>query len=1401
MSNLNNVKHRAESIRDRYENYLRTYFYFKDKNLRESFNFALQGYKLLKGPFPETTHDFQRGIVSARDLAKEFFPNKSNDLEPALLDQMLYKHQESAIRVAHKRQENIVVATGTASGKTECFLYPILFDLYQQHLNGDLQDPGVRALILYPMNALANDQRRRLGGICKQLKDNGSAFEPSFGQYIGQTPENKQDRYRNGSARNDDRLPGEMVFREEMRANPPHIMLTNYSMLEYLLVRPLDSPLFDDNRSRYWKFIVLDEAHQYRGTRGMEMGMLVSRLKQRLRDGGRQGSYQCVATSATIASGESEENKQTVAKFAENLFGEQFSSQNIIFGEHESLDGQGPSRHHAFIRALEGAFLIHEEKEDKVILNRQQKDEYTKPLEIALCRECGQHYYIGQESNGYLDEAMRDLGNRNFGVEYYLPSTDANLFLCRKCSRLSNSSPDCGHRAAIRVKKCEADNDYPDQIKKCEACGYRRGSVGDPVHEIVHGSDDPNAVIATTLHQLLPDTSRKVLAFADSRQDAAFFAWYIEDSYRRLRDRNLMLKAMKQYPIDDEGLSIDDLQNRLRKEWNSANMFDEFVSSESQKRQILESILKEALTDETRLSLAGVGLIKWFVKIPGSIRLPQSIQEPPWNLTDDEARRLLGYLLDYLRMRRALSLPKESYTPPWKDIYPYSQQAFSKHKPQNQRNVSEWGGEQSDVVKYFLKRLLGADVLSEKEKSQSVKLMKQMWETVREYDEDQPEEKKIFTRASKNGEFRLNSGWLRVKLAKQDDVYRCDTCARLSIHNIRGICPRGKCSGTLEHAIQKRLDENYYRKMYQDEDLPAKLRAEEHTAQIESDKAREIQEEFKKGHIHLLSSSTTFEMGVDLGDLEVAFLRNVPPEPFNYIQRAGRVGRREDTPGLVLTYCRRNPHDLYHFENPEKSIITSSVHPPRLRMTNKKIILRHMVAVAFSSFFKHGQNGERFTNVEALVGDFKKPRAVSDLKAFCRNDLLKNSLCMIVPKNMHNQVGLDDDSWINDVAGPDSRFADAEKEVCHDYTLICDSIDEISNMRPVNPYKIAQLHKRANAITSEPTLNFLSRKAIIPKYGFPVDVVELDTHSLDEKVSLQRNLSQAIAEYAPGCKVVANKREWESCGVKTIPDKQFPVKYYTYTSALDFKQQEENDDSNQHKYLEPTFGFVTRYYEQPKEPRRRARRIYTTRPFFPGFTNEPDENTLLGIQVTESQPGNLVILCEGWRKRGFYICRTCGKYEVKRKPSHCTPNESKCHGALEEFSLGHELVTDVVRLQFPQVNSEEDAYSLGYAILLGAADVLNVPDTDLNTTIAKGASGNKAAIILYDNVPGGAGLVAQLNERDVFQKMLSKARERMSGGCGCSSSCYGCLRSYRNQFAHQYLKRTRALQFLNDVLD
>ena len=1394
-----------DTIRTRYENYLKTSFYFKDPDLRVSFQEALREEgELMKGPIPEGARAFKRGI-HARVLARECYPGRSDELLPALRvpglhDFPLYSHQETAIRRVHVDGRNVVVATGTGSGKTESFLYPILFELYRQHLAGELSEPGVRALILYPMNALANDQRARLGKLCKDLIDTGSGFRPTFGQYIGQTPEDHWDRWRNAAARQEERLPNELVFRQEMRANPPHILLTNYSMLEYLLIRPADSQLFDGDRGTHWQFLVLDEAHQYRGAKGMEMAMLIRRLKERLREGGRQDGFRCIATSATISSDQGEQAKGAVAEFASELFGEPFSIPGVIFGEPQETAEEKPRRYHAFLRALEGAFLIHKEGADKVLLNRKSGIEdgsAAEPLEIALCRECGQHYYVGRVRGGKLEEGVRDPSNPDYGVEFFMPSDDGSEMLCRRCGSISADQVECECGAAIQVDRCDPHVEYPDRLQRCGACGYQRGGIGDPVQEIVHGSDGPNAVIATALHELLTDDQRRVLAFADSRQEAAFFAWYIEDSYQKLRDRNLILRAMKAGSIEAEGLSTGDLGNRLRRMWEESGLFKRSDTRESRERQVKTAILREALSDESRLSLAGVGLVEWSVALPESLDLPDSLVEPPWNFKDREVKKLFAYLLDQLRLRRAVNLPDGVGTPNWNDVSPWHQQAYSEGPPYRRTNVSEWGATQSAVVKHFLHRLLlGSGIPEDQTHPISVKLMKDLWRALRDSDRKYAADDQILARGTANGTFRLNPRWLRIRLADPDNIWQCGKCATVTNHNIRGICPRMGCPGDLDAADHISLAEHHYRVLYETEDLPPVMRAEEHTAQISSDTARLRQKEFKSGDIHLLSSSTTFEVGVDLGSLEVVLLRNVPPEPFNYTQRVGRAGRRS-TPGLALTYCRRNPHDLYHYQDPESRVIEGDIRPPHLRMTNDKIILRHMVASALSTFFKAPGNSGRFKNVEGLIQNWSVPTAVSDLRQFCEDDkALRDSLRRITPENMHPQMGLTSDDWIDLVAGPSSRFAQVEAEVCDDYAQMDRLRRELFEQRK----SIGRVNYRLNTIAREQTLSFLSRKAVIPKYGFPVDVVELDTGSQGD-ISLQRDLSQAIAEYAPGGKVVANKLEWESYGIKTVTGMGLPVRHYRYDDARNFQQWMEGDPSVRHerKYLSPRFGFVTQLFKNPKEPRGRARRLYTTRPFFQGFgeSTKPEAKEILGIEVTKALPGILVILCEGRNREGFLICRQCGAHMTKPVAKHKSPSNEDCSAMLERFSLGHELVTDVVRLQFPDLVGEWDTYSVAYAVLLGAAETIGVPDTDLNVTIAGGKTADEAAIVLYDNVPGGAGLVAQLEEEQMLMEVLSHARERVEGNCGCDSSCYGCLRSYRNQFAHPNLDRRRASEILN----
>lgn len=1555
----------ALEIEERYRRYLKTTFYFKDPELRKSFEEALNLGNLSKGPFLEATPVFKRS-ETPRDLFQSllgYLPDKGF-LEAVQGDRPLYHHQVEAIKNVFG-SSNVVVATGTGSGKTEAFLYPILLHLYQEFRAGGLC-PGVRALILYPMNALANDQRERLGEICKRLKDSNSPFRFTFGQYIGETPEDENDSQRHSRdhiaernqegysiVKNGHVVHGELVLRSEMWRTPPHILLTNYSMLEYLLLRPDDSPLFDNGRARWWTFLVLDEAHQYRGSRGIEMAMLLRRLKRRLREGGRSEPFRCIATSATLVDGEGD--RAAVAKFASDLFGEEFREENVILGETEAIPEPGPTRllsddyralkeflhanrpeatsglaalasklgvslpsnedpskavgrllqrdgratalrrlitgnpaevqeiadqvfedlpeekrvsvlaelvelllqakapssdapllsarYHLFLRSLEGAFVSYWPQK-KVFLDRKSVGKKGTAFEVALCRECGQHYFVGKINNYKLVEAIRDPSDVNFGAIFLRPfenpieeeeegesgeASDKQVFqLCVRCGEMRRGKPQCGHDNLIWVVKEESppDEDRADQMAKCGACGYNAAGR-DPVREVVHGMDGPHAVIATTLYQTLPEKRKKVLAFADGRQEAAFFAWYLEDSYKDILSRNLLLKVVQRLnPHTPEGLSLRELATGLRDIFRERRVFPPAMGDLELRREAWLGLYREFLTDEPRISLEGVGLVRWCVKWPDWFKTLEVLTNPPWSLTEQEARDLIFLLLDTMRADRAVELRAESSVSlDWSDLnLQASQMRFRIGDPKGKKGVRSWDGKTGKRAQFLAKLLMKMkDGLSEQEAvEQAVYALRAVWDAVRRYEENAPSPHDRLLIPVDDAR-RLNPDWWRLHLITNDNtIFQCDTCGRLQAISVRGVCPRHRCPGMLKPVKAGDLEPNHYRLLYE-EDLPGALRVEEHTAQLDKEKAREFQREFRKGTIHILSCSTTFELGVDLGDLDTIFLRNVPPEAFNYAQRVGRAGRRSGYPGFAITYCRRGPHDLYHFSKPQR-MLSGKVRPPVLSLRNEKIITRHIVAVALSYFFRAFP--ERFKTVENLFGDLEHPSGVADFKVFLYEHQaeLEKSLRAIVPSGMFSETGLDNGGWIERIAGEESRFSLAEAEVTSDYRIVKKLETDAAGKGDYDTAKWAKA--RAKTIAEEDVLSFLSRKAVIPKYGFPVDVVELDTQRTQQnqeafEVLLQRDLSIAISEFAPTSKLVANKKEWTSYGLKRVVGKEWPRKLYKRCAQHNvFVQWERGqpepatpcgDQLTVSEYIIPHFGFVTDR-DKPKQPKSRTARVFTTRPYFAGSLG-PDPGIIAiplnspMITIKKASPGLMAVLCEGRRGEGFYICSACGAGFRKREKDHKMPYGQACHGTLEQVSLGHEFVTDVLQLQFhPEPDEDMEAvwfaYSLAYALVEGAAEVLEVPSTDLSATVAHSAQYPLPPIILYDNVPGGAGLVARLEGEEMLKACLEAAQKRVSGNCGCdeSTSCYGCLRSYRNQFAHQYLQRGPVMRYLEELL-
>lgn len=221
-----------------------------------------------------------------------------------------YVHQQKAFeRLTGEDGRSTLVATGTGSGKTECFLYPILEYCYQHR-----GERGVKALIIYPMNALATDQAKRIAELIHgsdELRGN-----VTVGMYVGgqeHTPARTMSEY------------GVITDHETMLNNAPDILMTNYKMLDYLLVRPKDALLWQDNESETLKYIAVDELHTFDGAQGTDLACLLRRLKRRL--GIYDGYLCCIGTSATMGSKDSDGD---ILRYASEIFGEPFDKEAII---------------------------------------------------------------------------------------------------------------------------------------------------------------------------------------------------------------------------------------------------------------------------------------------------------------------------------------------------------------------------------------------------------------------------------------------------------------------------------------------------------------------------------------------------------------------------------------------------------------------------------------------------------------------------------------------------------------------------------------------------------------------------------------------------------------------------------------------------------------------------------------------------------------------------------------------------------------------------------------------------------------------------------------------------------------------------------------------------------------
>ena len=287
-----------------YREYATSFMRFRDDRVRDKVNEALDAGKLWPHPSVGLNPSFELGNTVG-ELVKEgglhprtepIFRLDKDEADAVGTELPLYLHQERAIRVA-SADRNYVLTTGTGSGKSLAYIIPIVDHVLRVGSGG-----GVKAIVVYPMNALVNSQREEL----EKFLGYGPWKQPpvTFARYTGQD---------------------DVQTREGIQKNPPDILLTNYVMLELILTRYIDRRLVRGFGNL--RFLVLDELHSYRGRQGADVALLV----RRLREASGSSKIRCVGTSATLSTeGDHESRKERLAEVSSNLFGAPVEASDII---------------------------------------------------------------------------------------------------------------------------------------------------------------------------------------------------------------------------------------------------------------------------------------------------------------------------------------------------------------------------------------------------------------------------------------------------------------------------------------------------------------------------------------------------------------------------------------------------------------------------------------------------------------------------------------------------------------------------------------------------------------------------------------------------------------------------------------------------------------------------------------------------------------------------------------------------------------------------------------------------------------------------------------------------------------------------------------------------------------
>lgn len=1561
-------------LMDEYRRFLRTTYRLADPHLRQQFEEHIQNTDvIIKGPYVTLGRDFALGRRLAELVAEGIGHKDLLRLHWNFGDRPVYRHQEKALRRVDVLGRNCVVKTGTSSGKTEAFLLPVLSGVMR------LRDQGVsgtKAILLYPMNALANDQLMRLRNLIRE-----TGVSVSFAMYTG-------DSESVAPTIGEPVEGNELIKRDEIRRNPPDIILTNYKQLEFMLIRKADRPIFTPSL----RYLVLDEIHSYRGALATEIACLVRRLKAMCRLSG--GQLRCIGTSATVAEGAG--GDEGLVKFMSAIFGETFEVEDVLGEEYAPrkpaatrylppfpviqpdelndfplddstkvlelavrLTGKNPPATGTLSQKIAAIFEGNELVE--FLQERCEEPYSTTELAEQIAEKFPQSLAVGRDAIRTLVEAYLLVGS--VGSEDDLPSLrpklhnffhgvyDVGLCMNPDCRTLvrdgSEECPKCKSavRPAVLCRTCgqdfvkvkfgedkkkppvgndefasdektgfiaprlhveaeededeeEGDDDANSSKRQsrtrqkvveqsvCHACGMvhereetrcqnpscgrtdaigpqlvlrGRGNTcpacngvytrGDILTLLRSGTASVTSLLATHHIDRLQGDDRKLLVFADNRQEAAHQAGYMADRHRLFAVRHAIESIVRER--GKEGCSFIDLPQRLLSKFQDMGVAKRRLTGDEQKKWLktleFEAAGEFCWATHQRTSLENLALVEvqyeFLDELEQDKRFAQACRDASISVADGLVA--VRGMLD--RMRRAKAVDFDFYQAylnpdgePWSLL---QEEPYCVSFPEHGRGPCFFMLDRAEAARHPVSGFRFMPLTKDTKQGASGAITKLLsraglaghrldsWvrtvvDLLRSEDYEilvTPSFLPSKVRSAIGGGRALQVSTRIMRLAQATKGYRCEKCQIW--HPYRGpACFSSRCTGSIANLKAETADDDsYYVRFYRSQ-AGKRMLAAEHTAQISQEQRADLEKRFKEGRLDVLVCSPTLELGVDIGPLLTVLLRNAPPTPANYIQRAGRAGRRLRI-GYVSTFCGMGSHDRHCFENPNW-LVRGEFRPPTVRMDNSYILARHIRSFAVENLDKE---------FPSLMGDL-----LEDLDAPEKLDT--TSL-----KPLFEELGVKQEHIISTAApifgctSPERRefvasvvkgmSAETDRIVQNWHTRIRRIFDEWQFYRTITANRQARQKSAARErayreLTQDQqaayVLNYLSAEGFLPSYQFPTDTFNLEPGVRDTP-TLRRPAWVALFEFAPGNLVYANSHKLKSIraffegrnrgaisGTEGSLEGSGRVRSFCFCESCGFGAEEVFNECPECKTpMQPVTNiafiesFEAEEFTQITSAEEGRERVYFER----------KEHLLTeGGDVVELFPypfaqleycHHAKILITNWGKRHgfgargeqFDLCPTCGKH----KPGGLTPKKAtkwdedhakRCAGHTQQYILGYEFNADALVMPIsaalvPKGNEEAFAMTLGSVFVAGAVEVLEVePDEIAFFKHPTGTGGYE--IVFYETIPGGAGYLRSLAGQ--LQTWAEAAADRLFNH-DCAKACYRCLKSYRNQPFHHLLDK------------